>query len=330
MPTARSSGKTYFYPIFEKSKIPMQNLHSLLHVCLMASIFSLPMCQSTENNPGQQQEALPPPIDQELFADYWYQGQAELTSFELDIMRYGELRKGEALLIFVTEEFSGDKQVKLDNPGNTPQNEKITVLKLNDLWKFKTGLYDYSMMNSVFTPVSLNQFPKTLKVTTSSQDWCGHGFTQINETPKGYQLQQLSYFESDGDLNTTVKPDLLEDELWTRIRINPASIPQGQVQILPGGFFARLQHEPQEPRLARIRFESSEASTECIVEYLHLNRTLKIAFDSAFPYRILSWTESSDRGLQVKAVRKRSMRSAYWQQNSEAFSDVRDSLLLRY
>lgn len=307
----------------------MLNLYSLSHFCLLTALSGFSMCQPADISPSEQEPPLPQ-IDQELFADYWYQGQAELTSFDLEIMRYGELRKGEAVLIFVTEDLSNEKLVKLDDPANTPHEDKVTVLKLNNLWKFKTGLYDYSMMNSVFTPVSLNQFPKTLKVTTSAQDWCGHGFTQLHASPKGYQLLQYSYFESDGDLDTTVKPDLLEDELWTRIRINPSSIPKGQVQLLPGGFYARLQHEPQVPRLARIRFESSEASTECIVEYLHLNRTLKIAYESAFPYRILSWTESSDRGLQVKAVRKRTMRSAYWKQNSEVFSPVRDSLFLRH
>lgn len=304
-------------------------LPAIVIAATMFALSGISMCAapSSENI-----EALPSKqlVDQTEFASYWYEGKAELTSFQLDIIRYGELRRGEAVLIYVTEDLSASNQVKLDNPLETADEERITVMKLNELWKFKTGIYDYSMMNSVFTPVSLNRYPHTLKVTTSSQDWCGQSFTQLNRTPKGYRLQQHAYFESEGELDELVKPDMLEDELWTRIRINPGSIPEGQLNLLPGGFYTRLNHEPQIPRLARIRFESSEAATECIVEYMHFNRTLKIAFESGFPHRILSWTETAENGLQVSAVRRKTMRSAYWQQNSEAMINLRDSLLLQY
>jgi hypothetical protein len=40
------------------------------------------------------------------FKDYWYAGEAEITSYELEQARYGEIRKGHAVLIYVTEEFS--------------------------------------------------------------------------------------------------------------------------------------------------------------------------------------------------------------------------------
>ena len=45
----------------------------------------------------------------EKFGDYWYQGKAELNRFELSQVRYGEIRKGDAVLIFVTEDFLKDK-----------------------------------------------------------------------------------------------------------------------------------------------------------------------------------------------------------------------------
>ena len=46
------------------------------------------------------------------FRQYWYQQKAELTRYSLDQARYGEIRKGESVLIFVTEPFFKDKQVK--------------------------------------------------------------------------------------------------------------------------------------------------------------------------------------------------------------------------
>ena len=47
------------------------------------------------------------------FKDYWYSGEAELTRYELEQARYGEIHRGDAVLIFVTEDFRTDKQVKV-------------------------------------------------------------------------------------------------------------------------------------------------------------------------------------------------------------------------
>lgn len=39
------------------------------------------------------------------FKDYWYAGKAEITSYKLEQARYGELRDGKAVLVYVTEPF---------------------------------------------------------------------------------------------------------------------------------------------------------------------------------------------------------------------------------
>ena len=48
------------------------------------------------------------------FSVYWNQGKAELARYELQQVRYGEIHQGDAVLIFVTEDFLKDKQVKYD------------------------------------------------------------------------------------------------------------------------------------------------------------------------------------------------------------------------
>ena len=45
------------------------------------------------------------------FNKYWYAGEAELNSYTLSQARYGENHEGEAVLIFVTEDFSKSKYV---------------------------------------------------------------------------------------------------------------------------------------------------------------------------------------------------------------------------
>ncbi|MBT5874791.1 MAG: hypothetical protein HOH43_15340, partial [Candidatus Latescibacteria bacterium] len=132
------------------------------------------------------------------FGDYWFQGKAELTSYNLEQGRYGEMHNGHAVLIFVTEDFSKSKHVKLDRP-QMAGADKVNVLKLNSTRKFNTGIYPYSMMSSVFTPIQRHIEPRTLKVTTSSQEWCGHTFTQMDLGTDSYDVRLHSYFENEGE-----------------------------------------------------------------------------------------------------------------------------------
>ena len=67
----------------------------------------------------------PPAAD---FGAYWYQGKAEITSYTLEQARYGEIHSGHAVLVYVTEDFSRGKQVKLDRP-QAAGAEAVKILK---------------------------------------------------------------------------------------------------------------------------------------------------------------------------------------------------------
>lgn len=263
------------------------------------------------------------------FVDYWYQGEAEVSSYHLEQSRYGEIRNGDAVFVFVTEDFSKSKQVKLDN-ASSAGDDKISILKLNTLRKFKTGIYDYSMMESIFTPVDIKNNPHTLKTTTSSQDWCGHSFTQFNLEDDKYKITEFSYFESEGDKTLKTNNVLLEDELWTRLRINPGSIPEGNVDLIPGTFFTRLKHTELQPKQATISMQKGEGVSILNVVYLHMQRSLTVRFESEFPFKILYFKENNGAGDITQAVLKKSLRSAYWAKNSNRFAGLRDSLELTY
>lgn len=305
----------------------MKKKHFLLLIfiaCMMAS------CK---------QKASPP---SEAFKLQWYAGKAELSSYTLQQARYGQIRKGEAALIFVTEDFSGDKLVKLDDPGKT--NDKVRVLKMNMTKKFVTGIYPYSMMLSVFTPVSKDGNEKTVKADCSSQEWCGHTFSQLRLAGNNYKWQLHSYFEKENETNKKLDAALLEDDLWNRIRINPSTLPQGKTSILPGMLWQRLSHIEMKSEEAVLTV--SKADTFFIkdsgvqlytIRYPAANRTLQIYFQSAFPHEILGWQESYPDGfgnnkkmLTTKAIRKKKIWLAYWKHNNRADSAYLDSLQLMH
>ncbi|MEQ9618280.1 MAG: hypothetical protein RIG61_03790 [Deltaproteobacteria bacterium] len=227
--------------------------------------------------------------DNKEFTDYWYSGKAEITSYELKQGRYGQLHDGYAVLIFVSEDFSKKKQVKLDSPGNSKE-DAMKVLKLNNIKKFNTGIYRYSMMNSVFTPVDIEEYPDTLKISSSSQEWCGSTCTQLNLVDDEYNVKSFSYFESEGDREFSPEDEFLEDEVWTRIRLAPRSLPAGKIKIIPGAMASRLTHRALKVETARASLEENPADTASMVyklNYPDSGRSLEITFEKAFPYEIM-------------------------------------------
>lgn len=269
------------------------------------------------------------------FNDYWYAGKAELTRYKLEQARYGEIHKGDAVLIFVTEDFLTDKQVKFE--GGDRKGNVASVLKLNFTRKFFTGIYPYSMMSSVFTPVDPSK--PTLKVTTTSQEWCGHTFSQLNHRKNQYQGRLFSYFQEEGDREFSLDAAMLEDEIWAKIRLNPSELPTGDLKLIPGTQFLRLRHREYRVEDATATLETTENTelsakplTKYRIEYKDFKRVLEITFETEFPYTIVAWEEQAESGfgnpktLTTRAVRTHSINSAYWGKHDVADSELRKEL----
>ena len=232
------------------------------------------------------------------FSDYWDQGLAEITTYDLKQARYGEIHEGTANTIFVTEPFSKSKHVKLDNPGASP-SDNVPVLKLNFTRKFFTGIYPYSTMLSIFKPVDQQRNPKALKAVFGAQEWCGQTFTQLDLAAGGYEVESFSYFESEGDLRSKVSPSVLEDELWLTLRIHPESLPTGEFNSIPGLTFSRLSHHPVEAVPATATMTTGSKTNTYSIHYPSYDRTLSIEFENEFPHEIVSWKEKGMSGFGV-------------------------------
>ncbi|PWT89506.1 MAG: septum formation inhibitor Maf [Acidobacteria bacterium] len=263
------------------------------------------------------------------FKKYWFAGKAELTRYSLDQARYGEMHKGEAVLIFVTEPFLTDKQVKYEHGD---KKNAIPILKLNFTKRFFTGIYPYTLITSTFTPVDL-QKNRTLKVSSSTQEWCGVTYSQLNFRNNQYQGELHSYFQDESDQNLSIQTPWLEDEIWTRIRLAPESLPTGKIQILPGLQYLRLLHKPSQPVAANANLSASGNLKEYTLDYPDLKRKLTIRFDSQFPYTILGWEETMPGGfgedvplLTTKATRTNSIQTDYWNKHGEKDAVYREKL----
>ncbi|AKA36157.1 hypothetical protein [Flagellimonas lutaonensis] len=262
----------------------------------------------------------------EAFKNYWYDGEAEITSYRLEQARYGELRKGTAVLIFVTEPFLPEVQVKADK--SRPDN--VSVLKLNATKKYLTGIYPYSIMSSTFYPVSDNQH--ALKTSFSAQEWCGHVYSQINNRAQ-FEVTSHSYFEGEADQNLKLPKAVLENELWNKIRIDPMGLPTGDIRVIPSLEYIRMGHKEIKAYEAHGELVEENGMMAYSLHYPKLERTLTIHFTSAFPHTIESWSEEFKSGfganaqiLISKATKIKQLKSPYWRQNSNKYTVLRDTL----
>lgn len=283
-----------------------------------AAVAEEPMAKPQQNGPKKT-------LSQD-FKAYWYAGKAEITSYTLDQARYGENRNGNAVLIYVTEPFLPEVQVKAD--GNSPEN--IPVLKLNATKNYLTGIYPYSIMTSSFYPVHDNQH--ALKVSFSAQEWCGQVYMQLNNRD-AFELRSHSYFETEADQEMTLEKTVLENELWNQLRIDPKNLPVGAFNAIPSFEFIRLAHKPMMAYGAEASLEEGPKSGTYTIRYPELERSLSITFSPTFPYEITGWTETFPSGfgsnakpMTTTAKKIKTITTPYWQQNSNEFLYLRDSL----
>ncbi|MEO9952980.1 septum formation inhibitor Maf [Nonlabens sp.] len=262
------------------------------------------------------------------FNDYWYSGTAELNSYDLKQSRYGDIREGEVVLVFVTEPFSLNKQVKLDHPKEAG-DDNVSVMKLNHVRKFTTGIYDYSIVSSSFTPVNTAKYPHTLKLNTSIQEWCGHTFTQLNLEDESYKFKQFSYFEADGDTEKNMPAAMLEEELMTRLRLNKGQLPTGDIDLIFSTIYSRFAYKKLQPAKAKISKTETADLSKFTIEYVNYDRKITIDVQKEFPYKIMSWTEDNGDGLVTEATLKKSINEPYWEQKKLSDESKRVDLQLK-
>lgn len=258
------------------------------------------------------------------FKEYWFNGEAEISSYDLEQSRYGENREGTAVLIFVTEDFLPNEQVKANNR----DANNIPVLKLNATKKFLTGIYPYSIMQSTFLP--LEGKSGALKITASIQEWCGQVYMQLNNR-NGFEVISHSYFQGEGDQDLKLGESYLENEVWTQLRVDPQNLPVGNLEMMPSMEFIRLSHIDIKSYPAFGEFFQDGELSVYQLKYPDLKREVRIYYEPVFPFRIEKWeetTEKDGRKFITTATKMAEIKSAYWNKNSNNDLPLRDKLNL--
>lgn len=292
-------------------------------ICWLSALAFLTGCNGQHKRPGHATHD-----STSAFAEYWASGKLELSSYRLNQSPHdNEVHKRSAVLVYNTTDFSKKKQVEVDNQSSAG---RIQVLKLN----FSTGLYtgatSTSQMLSVFTPVQLQHDPATLKVSMSSQNLAGHIYTQLNLRGNRYVIKSHSYSDDETDEQFSLRQAFLEDEIWTRIRLDPKTLPVGDVEMVPGLFHLRSNRLTIRPQQAIAERNDTDSSFVYTVVFPSLQRSLSISFEKAFPHRILGWRERWKEGGEFRlttALLDRTLHTDHIK-SSESSYYLRDSLNL--
>ncbi len=267
------------------------------------------------------------------FWQLWSDGQAELAAYDLTYPRYGETRRGTAVTIFVKEDFANSVRVKT-NPGR-PAADTFPVMKLNLVQDFPTGVYDYNMMASTFValaPVNGRPAGTPTKVSFSSQEWCGHVYSQLLFDKTDIRQMLHSYFDGEADRTGTLDyppAGVAEDALlfWARGMAEPALRPGESTErpLLASLEQSRLLHRPlawQSATFARaaeretVTVPAGTFDTEVFtVETRDPPRRITISVEHAAPHRVVRWTSSQGHRAELLG----SKRLKYWQMNGGGF-----------
>lgn len=271
------------------------------------------------------------------FYQFWGDGRAEVSSYKVVQPRYGEARTGYGVMIFVTEDVNRNTLIKVESP--TPEEDRVYTLKLNNVLKFTTGIYDYSVMSSVFSavePRTQTQPFELLKLNLSSQEWCGHVFEEVRFQEDRMLGELNSYFESEGRQQWEFdRPGgfVSEDHLPIRIReLKGLWMAEGEsrtVTMLPSLWQFRLKHKARALVQATVSKGASEnitvagkARTAVPWTWTYDKREKTVWVDTVYPHRILRW-QSSEGGSGELMVSKR---LPYWGLHDLDDEPLRDEL----
>tara|TARA_B110000503_G_scaffold143719_1_gene247602 strand:- start:1979 stop:2899 length:921 start_codon:yes stop_codon:yes gene_type:complete len=268
------------------------------------------------------------------FDSYWQDGKAEVSVYALFQNRYNAIHPGKVVSIFVQEDFLTDKQVKnesYESKSSTPILKNI--LRTN----FTTGIYDYSLHTSVFTPINQGRF-STLKVTNTIQEWCGTTFLQMNHKNGVYFIEQRSYFEKEGDRRVELEQAVVEDALMNQIRLNYKSLPVGEFKFISKLSYMALKHQPLKVFSAigvLNDYKETAFNGENLLEYRYTiaeqKREVTLVFESVSPFKIVGFTESYPSAFDEEvrttiATLISYKRLAYWGMNAPKDAEIRKKI----
>lgn len=241
----------------------------------------------------------------------WNDGKAEVCAYEGTETKYGSPRRFRAFFIVVAEDLRNDTLVKSDDP--SPAGGLTRVLKLNQVYDIRTGIYSYQQMASIF--LRLSDFAP-LKESVTSHEWCGNTYLLLENREGKGALRGFSYF--DGQAEATRSLDMTDAVLYDSLPLFVRSIAlragtSREVRLVPQLLGNRIPSAEIGP--ARLSVSGPERVTAPVgrieswrVQVTHPSGTDRLWIETSPPNRLVSWEQYDGGRYRLQ----RSRRLAYW------------------
>ncbi len=285
--------------------------------------------------PSVQAEAVAPSAAPPGFWEHWGDGRAELAGYRLVQPRYGEARRGEAVLVTVTEDFTRAARVKSDGG----HGDEYPVLKLNEVRDFQTGVYDYNVLTSSFLPLDgSGALGVPTKVSFSAQEWCGHAYEHLIVDGARMRRTLHSYFDGEADKDDRFEVPagaVFADALPLLVRgltgelVGPGAT--RAVPFLPSALDRRLRHRPLAWTTAvlsrgaapvEIAVPAGTFAAYVVTVAPEGGPEARYWVEASPPHRLVRWTRATGEEAVLTGV----FRSPYWAQNGEGGEELRAKL----
>jgi hypothetical protein len=249
--------------------------------------------------------AAPAPVfPDEAFRNYWTTGKTERTSYDLRRVQPDEPVPGEAVLIFTAGAFRTDTQEPLDDAGTTAYERlrAVPVLTMSQERRLAAAAATSPALTAVFMPLDTKLFPHALQVRLSFGK-SGLGGRQLTLRSRQYHLTSSPPEEEENAFDRA----WLEDELWTRLRLSPESLPTGEVDVVPGLLFSRLNRRVLQPEPATAARRDTTFGAQHVgvytLDYPGLKRRVALFFEKNAPYQLVGWEETTAENGQPLTTR---------------------------
>jgi len=243
----------------------------------------------------------------------WDDGRAEIDAYQASVRRYGPPRLFTAYLIVVKEDLSKTQLVKAE-PDHDP-GDRLTVLKLNHVIGYQTGIYSYHQMASCFFDRATMDL---VKLSLTSNEWCGNTYKEYTKRAGRGSLHVHTYWDGTAEATYDVPtgPDVVFYDalpLWIR------SLPQTPgttrtVRLLPSQIESK--GPKPEPRAATLTAGAQElvrvpAGAFATLRWdLNAGEARPDSFWTSrdYPYLLVAWDRADGSGYRLKWTQ----RLAYW------------------
>lgn len=243
--------------------------------------------------------------------DYWTNGTVEMNTYML--MQTGDegALEGEMVLLYALED--------VFQPDCTAFADKA-ILRLSMVKKNRDEIFESRLTTHIYTPANgLDETPEpTVKIIYGAEQWEEQHYSRVEKDQNGYRIKSYS-FDTGEALRTRYFTAMPEEDVWTRMRLDPLSLPMGSFEMIPGQeYLDRHSIEPESYGvIGKLQLQITADHLQHYVYQLYfpeLQRRVEWRFEAYFPYTLLNWEEKMNHNGTVyknSAVLTKTLRTAH-------------------